>query len=91
MANDDEVHQLQRKYGVSPSLAQILILLIERQRVTVDDIESAGFAGDARVQIHRLRKAMAEHEIDIHSSYRTGYWLADEDKDILRQAIKVAA
>ena len=91
MATDDEVHQLQRKYHVSPALAQILHMLVENQRVTPDQIEGAGIVTDARVGVHRLRKIMSAHEIEVRSSYRTGYWMSDEDRAKVRECLKVAA
>ena len=91
MATDDEVHQLQRKYDVSPALAQLLCLLARNQRVTAERMQDEGIVADARVSIHRLRKIMSPHGIEIRSSYRTGYWLSDEDRQKLLTCISVAA
>ena len=91
MATDDEVHQLQRKFDVSPALARLLCMLTENQRVTADQIEEAGVVTDARVGVHRLRKIMSAHEIEIRSSYKTGYWMSDEDRAKVRECLKVAA
>lgn len=91
MATEDEVHQLQRKFDVSPTLAQLLYLLATNVRLTAEQIEETGVVADARVSIHRLRKIMAAHEIDIRAAYKTGYWLSEEDQAIIKACLKVAA
>lgn len=91
MATDDEIHQLQRKYDVSPTLAQLLHMLATNHRITAAQVEDAGIVGDARVSIHRLRKVLAPNNITVRSSYRTGYWMSDEDRATVLSSLKVAA
>lgn len=91
MSPDDLVHALQRQYGVTPALGHILLLLVAKKRVTARHIEEEGIVTDARVALHRLRKVLAPHNIEIRSSYRMGYWLADEDREAVKSYLKVAA
>jgi len=91
MATDDEIHQLQRAYDVTPSLAHLLHLLAHTQRVTAAHAEELGLVSDTRVSIHRLRRIMAPHGISVRTSYATGYWLSDEDQAKVKAVLKVAA
>ncbi len=87
MATDDEVFALQKRYDVTPVLAKLLYLMVVNDRVTTQDVEATGVVGDVRVSIHRLRKIMSEHGIEVRSAYRAGYWLSDEDRAKLKEVL----
>jgi DNA-binding response OmpR family regulator len=89
---EDELFIMQRDYGLSPGPARLLYLLINTDRVSVHQIEHEyGIAKDARVLVHRLRRLLAPHDIEIRSIRMTGYWMTDEHRRAVRSRLMATA
>jgi hypothetical protein len=71
-----DIADLQIKYNLSPSLAKLLLLLLNHKIVTIRMIEvENNLSTDARVAIHRLRRRLGIDGIVIQSRRDVGYWL----------------
>lgn len=85
----NELMRLQIHYDLPPSLAKILVLLVENQVVTARMIElDQRLTKDAKVAIHRLRRRLEASEVDIKSRRDVGYWLEAPSREIVRGVMK---
>lgn len=85
---EDDLFAMQREYKLANNPARLLYMLVEHERVTAKQIEEDyGIATDAAVIIHRLRKALAPHGIEIQSFRKTGYWMTDEHRRLVRDRL----
>lgn len=77
----------QMRYDLPPSLAKILLLLVQNKVVTAGMIETEHrLTKDAKVALHRLRRRLEEADIEIKSRRDVGYWLEDN----VRQSVSAA-
>lgn len=84
-----ELMTLQMRYDLPPSLAKILLLLVENKVVTARMIElEHRLTKDAKVAIHRLRRRMdATPDVEIKSRRDVGYWMEPASRDAVRRVI----
>jgi len=84
-----EIVALQKKFDLPTSLAKLLLLLAKNENVTNGDIESTGkITKEAKGAVWRLRRSVAVHGITVRSRRDVGYWLEDEDRAKVMDAIK---
>lgn len=77
---------IQMTLGLSGKLARILLLLNEQKVVTQHDIVTEyKLATDAKVAIHRLRRALDGKGVDIKSRRDVGYWLEPSTKERIKE------
>lgn len=85
----NELMALQMRYDLPPSLAKILIMLVENQVVTARMIElDHRLTKDAKVAMHRLRRRLTASDVEIRSRRDVGYWLETPSREIVREAMK---
>lgn len=85
----NELMALQMRYDLPPSLAKILIMLVENQVVTARMIElDHRLTKDAKVAMHRLRRRLTASDVEIRSRRDVGYWLETPSREIVRGAMK---
>lgn len=76
------------RFRLPPSLLATLALLLQEQVIDADKFDAdENTPKDIKVTIHRLRKMLAPHKIDIKSRRSTGYWIDDADKERIRDMI----
>jgi len=76
------------KFRLSPSMAKILMLLLENKRVSARMIENdLKIVTDTKVAIHRIRRRLENTGIEIQSRREVGYWLDDTSKTVLYEAL----
>lgn len=79
---------LQMEYDLSPSLAKLMLLLIENKVVTANMIEhDFKIATDAKIAIHRLRRRLIPSGIEILSRRDVGYWLPISVKEAIEKRV----
>ena len=72
-------------FKLTPVLSNFLGLLLSVPVVTPEIVrQRLEIAPDAKVAKHRLKKAMQQYDIKIHSRRNVGYWLEDADKARIR-------
>jgi hypothetical protein len=82
-------YTLQVLYRLPDALSRILLLLIDRATVSVDDIEKEHkLATQANVAIHRLRRRVAPYRIEIKHKKALGYYIEHEQKIIIIDQMK---
>ncbi len=69
---------VQKQFGLTPSMAKLLIMLLEKETVPAEDIVSAGIAKSAKVIVHRLRSSLPD--IKVESRIGVGYWISPEHR-----------
>lgn len=70
---------------LSPTSSRILALMMRLPYLTPEILrERLSIARDVKVSIHRLRKRLKPHGIEIKSKHSVGYWLEPEMKDKVR-------
>lgn len=75
-------------FPFTPALIATLGLLLREEVIDVETFEADDHTPkNIKVTIHRLRKMLAPYKIDVRSRRSTGYWIADADKDRIRQMI----
>ena len=75
-------------FRLTPVLNNLLGLLLSLPNVTSEMIrQRLEIATDAKVAIHRLRRHLEPWKIVIKSRRSLGYWLEDEDKEKIREAV----
>lgn len=75
-------------FRLTPVLNNLLGLLLSLPNVTSEMIrQRLEIATDAKVAIHRLRRHLEPWKIEIKSRRSLGYWLEDEDKEKIREAV----
>jgi len=80
---------LQIRYDLSPSLAKILLLLVQNKVVTARMIEvDHRLTRDAKVALHRLRRRLEGLDIEIKSRRDVGYWLGDDTRQAIHAVIE---
>jgi Rad3-related DNA helicase len=85
----NELMTLQMRYDLPLTLARILHLLVRNTVVTVQMIEGEhSITKDAKVAIHRLRRRLDGHKVEIKSRRDFGYWLEREDRERVAEAMK---
>jgi ribosomal protein L35 len=85
----DEITTLQMRYDLTSLLARILHLLAKNTAVSSAMIETDHqLTKDSPVAIHRLRRRMMVHKIDVHFRRGVGYWLDPEDRKKVAIAMK---
>lgn len=76
------------RFRLPPSLLATLALLLREPVIDIDKFEAdENTPKDIKVTIHRLRKMLAPHKIDIKSRRSTGYWIDDADKERIKEMI----
>jgi DNA-binding response OmpR family regulator len=77
--------QYTAKFRLTPSLANVLGLLVSLPYVDADTVqERLELFTNMKVAICRLRKELAPHGIEIKSRRFSGYWLDDADKQKIK-------
>lgn len=72
-----------------PLLTSILRILLERPRVTTEQLTSQLPEGtDIKSAIFRIRKLLKEHEVELRSRRYLGYWIEPADKTKLLDAAR---
>ena len=71
-------NKLREELGLTPALANHLILLLQEDYVELP-----------RMEVYRLRRALRNNNTVILSKYGSGYYLLPEDKDIYKTWFKV--
>lgn len=85
----NELMALQMRYDLPPSLAKILLLLVENQVVTARMVElDHKLTKDAKVAVHRLRRRLEDTAVEIKSRRDVGYWIEAASRDIVRKAMQ---
>jgi hypothetical protein len=80
---------LQIRYDLSPSLANILLLLAQNKVVTAKMVEvDHKLTKDTKVAIHRLRRRLEGAAVEIKSRRDVGYWVDDKTRADIREAMK---
>ena len=75
-------------FRLPPSLLATLSLLLREPVIDIDKFEADGNTPkNIKAAIHRLRKMLAPHKINIKSRRSTGYWIDDADKERIREMI----
>jgi DNA-binding response OmpR family regulator len=88
MTSEDIDAKLRTTFKLSTQEASILGLLLATDVVSSDLIcERLNVATEVRVAIHRLRKTLATHQVEIESKRHLGYWLTPEMKDRIRRRL----
>jgi DNA-binding response OmpR family regulator len=88
MTSDDISAKLRTTFKLSAQEASLLMLLLTTDVVSSDLIcERLNVATEVRVAIHRLRKTLATHQVEIESKRHLGYWLTPEMKDRIRRKL----
>lgn len=83
-----EMQALQMRFDLPPSLARIVMLLVENEVVTPRMIEvDHKITKDAKVAMHRLRRRL-DTVAEIKSRRDVGYWLEPEARFVLRDGMK---
>lgn len=73
---------LQIAFELPQSLARLLRLLMESKLLTSRDIvHTHKIATDGKVAIHRLRRYLENHDLEIKSRRELGYWLEPSTKE----------
>ena len=85
----NDLMALQMRYDLSPSLAKILLLLVQNKVVTARMIEvDHRLTKDAKVALHRLRRRLEGLDIEIRSRRDVGYWLDDSVRQSVSETVK---
>lgn len=85
----NDLMRLQISYDLPPSLAKILVMLVDNEVVTARMIElDERLTKDAKVAIHRLRRRLEASAVEIKSRRDVGYWIEDTSRDALRGVMK---
>jgi hypothetical protein len=80
---------LQMRYDLSPSLANILLLLVKNKVVNQEMVEvEYRLTKDTKVAMHRLRHRLKPHGIEVASMRDVGYWLDIKTRRAIYEAIK---
>jgi|GEM_PF-2088761 len=70
------------------SLLATLSLLLREPVIDIDKFEAdENTPKNIKAAIHRLRKMLAPHKINIKSRRSTDYWIDDADKERIREMI----
>ena len=78
-----------RVFRLTPALASLLGLLMEKPTVTKSDIEADGrVPANVRVSVCRLRKEMEQIGVEVKSRRYIGYWIEDVDKQKVRDRLE---
>lgn len=78
-------------FRLPPALNKLLGLLISLPNVTSEMVhQRLEIATDAKVAVHRLRRYMSPHGIQINSRRNLGYWIENADKAKIRAMLKPA-
>ncbi len=87
----DERLTLQIEFGLTPYLADLLLLLVNNRIVTQQMVEvEHQISNHYRVAFQRLRQRMAPRGYNILSIQRTGYYLTSADRRKLLGVMRVA-
>jgi hypothetical protein len=88
----NDLMRLQITYDLPPSLAKILVLLVNNEVVTARMIElDERLTKDAKVAVHRLRRRLEASPFTVNSRRDVGYWIDDAAREILRGVMKDSA
>lgn len=88
---DVEIRLMALTFSMPLGMARLLGLLRGAPVVTPQMAdERIGMGTDLRVAMHRLRRYLHKHEIEIQSQYAIGYWLAVSDKEKITRLIHEA-
>ena len=78
---------LQLTYRLSPTLAKLLLLLLENKFVTARMVETEHrLSTDAKIAVHRLRRRLDGLSVEIQSQRSLGYWLDEDTKGTIKKA-----
>lgn len=76
-------------FRLAPASRNILGLLLAVPLVTGEMVQQRlGLASDAKVAMHRLKKALAPFNIEVKSQRHIGYWLDAETKERIRLTVE---
>lgn len=85
----DAVRDIRQALHLTKAVGQITYLLLHSKIVTREMIEQDyKICTTATVTVHRVRRALKPLGITIHAMRLFGYWISDEDKAKLRDALK---
>jgi hypothetical protein len=92
MTDSAQLIEIERTFGLSPQLARLLQLLLERDRVRKDDIStlistyhsSRQYHNADRMVVYRLK----DHGVVLLVQYGEGYYLSPADKSIIRGRLR---
>lgn len=77
---------LMLKYKLTPSMAQVMVLLMENRIVTPMMVEvDQPITTDGKVLMHRLRRRLAGTQIEVKSQRSVGYWLDQTAREIVKR------
>lgn len=83
---------LQLTYRLSPTLAKLLLLLLENKFVTARMVEAEHrLTTDAKIAMHRLRRRLDGLDVTIQSQRSLGYWLDEPTKQLIKQSASLDA
>jgi len=96
MTDSAQLIEIERTFGLSPQLARLLQLLLERDRVRKDDISNListyhsirPYHNADRMVVYRLRKRLKDHGVVLLVQYGEGSYLSPADKSILRGRLR---
>jgi hypothetical protein len=75
------VKDIQFAFKLSPSLAKLLMIMLEETLVTTKEVsDKYKIATDGRVAMYRLRNYLRGYDIEIMSRRELGYWLEPSTK-----------
>ena len=77
---------LMLKYKLTPSMAQVMVLLMENRIVTPTMVEvDQPITTDGKVLMHRLRRRLTGTQIEVKSQRSVGYWLDQTSREIVKR------
>lgn len=66
---------VRKTFKISRQLADLLIMLAEKEYVTADDIKTATGCKAPIALVYRMRRMLAEHGIELQWQRDVGYWI----------------
>lgn len=86
--SDTDPKIIQVCFGVSPAMADLIVLFMTNRIVDADLMISAGAdPNNYRMAIYRLRNALDSFGVQIQSQQFLGYWMEPEDRAKVRALI----
>lgn len=77
-------------FSLPPMLEKVFKLLLQNQRVTTQMVvDSLGTEIDVKMTMFRLRKYLKPHAIEVNSKRHIGYWLNQDVKERLIEAMEL--
>lgn len=77
-------------FSLPPILEKVFKLLLLNKRVTTQMVaDNVGTEIDVKMTMFRLRKYLKPHGVDVQSKRHIGYWLDQETKERLIEAMEL--